>query len=64
MFLGFILFNADNSLIGTLYYAGARLAYPIFPVTSAHSEYGPFVNAVLYALVTGIAVQVRAHRRS
>ncbi len=38
MLLGFILFNANSPLIGTLYYAGARIVCPIFSIISMHSE--------------------------
>jgi len=64
MVLGFILFNAPNGRIADLYYLGGELLCPIFPVNSAHDIYGPLVNAVLYASVMWMGLQVKAWLQS
>ncbi len=59
LILGFLIFNGGNGLTTDLYYLGARLLCPIFPVTSSHFEFGPPINAFVYGLVTWLVLSVR-----
>ncbi len=57
--LGFVFFNAHNGWWADLYYLGARLVCPIFPITSTSFEYGPPINACLYGFVMWLFLVLR-----
>lgn len=63
LILGFVVFNAHNGPLAALYYLGAHLLCPIFPVTSSNFEFGPPVNACLYGIGTWLILSIRRAKK-